>query len=1763
MVSDVSTNWLQLLLKELRRIAAQLQAKPLSVQDQTEYAAAVQFIELRVPVLGNDEWKALVSSGAVSEVFEFAVGSVLEDPLSCIAVQSWAGAMDALLARTKPSVSAAHHIPQLWDAARRLAKDRSGNNVILHAALKLLRVFLHRSPVNIDCTPRYHLPHPVKTVSVAPRLAALELVPYIILQPYKCAQQQQQYPQEERTGSPTPLNSLPRRLVLAAPWVDYLRKAVGCSIPVVREKALESIFVLLKEGVVLDTAQFNVILDMMLRLAESEEISSKIENVLGTVIGFLLNTAQHGSDWTHFAATNAADAGDMIRRIFHPRAMTHATQRVLSVAIGELLVQTVSSEWMENAVARIFELLQPTPYDDRMYMPTIVSRAVLLWASRMGSDMFRGSLVEILVRFLDASCTKSVTHTALLCLTGVVRMIVATSDFATVLWAQLLQIPVRHPSLMQVTSEAMACLAHQNEVCGRALLRRLYTASTEIETDKPLPTSVALHAKALLAMPAEFLQRPCVLETLRALFASFSIGITPPKVEVIFFRRVEYFNRIALLLLKHQRDQLSPATVTNLKMSVRVFLSLLVSNPSGTSLYARAASSACAVIAEVGASDIELKLVFALLDTLEAAGFSSQQSVWSAAYALFTGTPWLVCSDGMGKRGILAKALADVSDANRDGVPCAAEEQGEISDMGGTRLVGVAEECLDDYQRLLPNMTQKPQAVATWRAVSLIVGGCTERAGEECVQRVFVSLREWCAAAEADPVVTAWNVLCCLNGIFARCDSEHEWVKTSAMEWFTFVEEHWLSSSVWAVRRAAAQLLARLAVITGQLDDFTSVVVKNFNDGEDAYRLSGVLLALGEMHGTGSSATASMAISFVLRVLRQHGVSGGMTVAAAALVAMVRMTPRHSQLINSVLPAALVAQLLLPAMTTIVDPFVFVLLLELFLILLPHEQAMVNKGVNVCVRGVIQILFSSRALHDEVTSAVLNTVRLAVNDPNHTPTDAMANVSASFLTALNSLALKKEMLGLLEGNGRFNDSVSRAAAEMLGVCCSVVSAVDFFRASLLRIAQMLDAAVSTETRNAWINVARIILQNSDRKHLSVFLEEMELIMRGKPAQLCDGECTRHEPLMNSNHEEEMGELSSAKKTNMNGKRDDDEKQVQMVASEVGSKLAVLSLMTEMMRQPDLYVNLEGDALVRYLNLLFWSVSLAEVEPLFIRPAVNALLIVVEKYGNRVKDISTPFLLPWRVMLVSGMRRVIQSSVFCCEESCLLAESFINCNLADDNSVRRVVLALMTLLETLERCDADYEAIVHGGCGRVVLALSACRTRAAAAGWLQAEEAALEALASLSGQAAVALISNQLVASMAMVHGFEPAYDMSLTTLDECTHADLAAVLGVLENMCSAVQALGPTVRHAAGCLLCLVICTPGVALRPLRTIVPLLSTKHQELIASTAFGLLLQEGDEALNDEDATYLLEIAAATTCEKSAAEVETVLLALATHHRPCVGSLASLRLAVEASCSVACINTVLRSFDVDVLVVGDEPTPATRAYMQHISEEKRREMALATACGFVLLQLINLTDEQQQPLFVGSRVMEAALSRLMEALARSADPLALLQHVFPKMHQDVRLCSIIFTACSSAHQPELRRQWSPCVQHALLCIIHKEMLLQEKHSSLVLERVRLFIRALLILEAESSFYVDATDTMFSLYPDACAALTQQLMRHHVCELKSVIQSLCSEKAATLRRLMQLQGFGETPHESSLKMEGGSKHNHTATAVPQRLTINLSSYT
>ncbi|ESL07527.1 hypothetical protein TRSC58_04782 [Trypanosoma rangeli SC58] len=1773
MVRDASTNWLLLVLGRLRRAAAQLRSRPVCEQGQAEYAATVQLLELQVLALESDEWRALAGSGAVAEVVGFAVESVLEDPLSCFAVQAWAGAMDALLARANPAVNAAQHVPRLWDAAKRSAKDRGGNNATLQAALTLLRVVLKRCPADVDCVPRHNLPHPVKTVAVAPRVAALELLPYLILQPHKYIQQQQQrrqhYTHEERPGGPTPPSLLlSRRPLLAAAWLDYLRKAVACPLLVVRERAAESICDLLKGGVVLEAFQSAAMLDMLMSLAKSDGISCRLENGVGTAIGCLLAAARDGIDWTHFAAATDAEAADIIRHIFNPRAMNHATQRVLSVAIGELLLQTVSLDSTERAVSRLFELLQPVPHDDRMYMPTIVSRAVLLWASRMGSDMLRGVVATSLIRFLDASYAKIVTHTTLLCVIGVVRMVLATSEFAAALWAQLLRIPMRHPSLLQVTGEAMACLAQHNELCERALLRELYTASIEMEPDKPLSPSFALHAKALLVMPAEFVRRPCVLEILIELVAALSIDLPPPEVKGFFLMHVEYFNRLALLLLKHQRGQLPPATVANVRTSVRVFLSLLVSNPSGTSVYARAASSACVVLMEVGASDIELKLVVALLETLDAAGVSLQRDVRSAVYALLTRaswSAWSACSDDTGKRGVVMQALADVSEANRNGLPCLAEERGDTAEVEGARLLGVAAECLDEYQRFLPPMTQKAQTNATWHAVCLIVASCTEWVEEGCRQVVLDSLRGWCTAAEGEPMVTAWNVLCCLNGLFVRCDGALEWVTAAATEWFTFVEDHWLSSSVWAVRLAAAQLLARLAAITGRRDDFTSVAVKNFSTGVDAYHLSGVLLALGEMHRTNSGATASMAISFVLRVLKQHGVCGDTAVVAAALVAMTRMVPHHSAQVHAVVSTVLMPQLLSPATTATVDPFVLVLLLELFLLVLPHMPPATHPGVSVCVRGVVHAVVSSRALSGEATSAVLSMLRRAAADPQRPLVEVTANVVATSPPVLDPLALKKEVLGLLGSNGCSNDLVSCAAADMMGVCCGAAAAANVLWVSLVRLAQMIDAAASLETRQAWMNVARIVLHGADGAHLSACQEEMKLIMRGKPVhQPHDGEAVAREPLVKSGREEGMGGFSASREKKGNEAKDGDAAKAEMVTSEVGAKLAVLSLMTEMVQQPHLCVRLKDELLERHLHLLISSASLVEVEPLFIRPAADALLAVVDRYGQRAKDAATPFLNPWRVALVSGIRRIIQHSLVCCAESCQLAESFIRCNLADDASVRRVVVALRALLETLEGCDADDDAVVHGGCGRIILALSACRTQAVAAHWLQAEQAASEAMASMSGQAAATLVCNRLATSLAMMHRFRPAYDMIPTPLDDCGYATPNDALGMLENMCSTLQVLGPTVRHTAGCLLCLLLCTPGVALRPMQTIVPLLSTTHQEAMVSTAFGLLLQEGDDALSDEDATLVLEIAAATNCAKCATEVESLLLVLATHHRPCVGSLASLRLAAEASCSVDCMNLVLQALNVDVLLASSEPTTITMVYMQHLSGEERRWMALESACGFLLLQLIHSTDDQQL-LFAGSRVMYAALSRLMEALAQSTDPLGLLRRVFPAMPHDVRLCGTVLAACSSARRPELRRRWSPCVQHALLCIIHAETLQQEQHSPQVLERVRLFIRALLMLvvEAGTSSPADATDEVGSRYPDACAVLTQQLMRLYADELKSIIQSLSSEEAALLRRLMQLQGRGEAPHASPAAVEGDAPQKRTAAAVPQRLTIDLSLYT
>lgn len=1762
------------LLKSLRCTAERLTDKSSRVQNQAEYATAVQLIESCTLTMSEDEWRTSVSSGLVSELMTFAVKSVVEHPLSCIAVRSWASAIDVLLTRTNPSVSASHHVPQLWGVAKRLARgSNNANGTALSATLTVLRAILCRCPASVDCTPRHHLPHPVKTVDLGARLAALELLPcFVLLQPQQHCHAEAGRQQGGSDARPS------QQPGLAAPWLEYLRKAVNCVVPEVQAKAVETICALLKGGVVLEAAQMTALLDMMLHLAESDKTSVRLQNNVGTVIGCLLARTQRGGDWTHFAATNAVDSARIVGRLFQPLTMTHVTQHVLSVAVVELLLQTVSIQWMGAAVARLFELLQPVQHDDRLYMPTIVSSAVVLWASRMNSDVRRVALVKELARFLDLSCDKVVTHTALLCLVGVIRMTVVTSEYASFIWGQLLQIPTRHSSLIQVASEAMACLAERSKMCDRALLLGLYTASGEMEFEKPLPPVVALHAKALLAMPAEFLRRQCVLGILLAFVASLSIEVPPPKLEYNVLRRVEYFNRFVLLLLEHQSGQLSSSTVASIKTSVRIFLSLLVSNPTTTSLYTRAASSACAVLVKLGASDVELKLLVALLEILDAfnGGIGSTgQSVRVAAYKLISETPWSACFDRIDRRVLIARALEDVAGANREGVPCpvtvAGDEREDADRVELDQLLNVAPEFWNDCHRLLPTKAQGVQAHATQSAVCLILKCCMGSAETENVQLVFSRLREWRAAVDEDPAVTAWNTLCCLNGLFGQCGGNGVgWVGEAAAEWFAFVELHWLSSGVWGVRSAAAKFLARLAALTGRRDDFTSAAVKKYGVNADVNLLSGVMLTLGEMHSDDDSATAPMATSFVVGVLRQHGVCGNMTIVVSAIAAMIRMVPRHMELVSAVVSTVVVPQLLTPATeTTTLNPLVLMCLLKLFSVILDKVPVTKDVAVSVCVKGVIYAALSCRELSEEATCAVLNIVHSILN---HLEQSTMGATGAECDSAplVHPAVVRREVLKLLGNDACTGDLSLREAANVLVACWRLADSVGAPFESLLRFASRIDAAASPETRDAWARMTRYVALRVDHRHMERCQREMELIMRGKPAQVFDAGDTRHDVTRKSDFAGEEEWLSSSmKKSNGTNNSSTAGEEKEEATTDVASKLAVLKLMTEIMRHPEKYENFGPGSVAfeRFLHLLFGSVSMAEMVPNFVRPATEALLVIVEKYGRCVKGVSTPFLLPWKVMLVNGMRSVIQHSVFCFEECCVLVEKFIECNLADDSSVRRVVQALATLLEALERCNTDYDAVGHGGCGRVVLTLSACCTRAAQEGWMQAEECASNVIASPSGQAAAALLCNQLVTSITVAHGFEPTHDMVPTPLEEFKCTNPAAALYVLNHMCGAGHALGPTVRHAAGCLLSLLLCTPGVPLRSMRGVIPFLTAKHQEVMMSTALGLLLQEGDEALSNEDAEEVLEILVATTCEKSRKHVESLLLAMASHSRPCVGSLTTLRLALEASCGVEYVNVVLHHLHVDVLLASGEPTTTTTVYVQKLSMEEWRDVAFASVSGFLLLQLTNPTREQWRKPLKGPNVSEAALSRLAEALTQTADPLALLQRVFPNMHEDTSLCGAIFALCVSARRPELRQLWLPCVQHALLSVIHTETLLREGHGPLVEERVSLFIRGLLMLmPSSSSSSADmrgAVEVVHSNHPEVCAVLTQRLMRDYVGELKCVIRSLGEREAAALRGLMQFYGSNAVSHTAPAKTEAQSQKDRTTTMIPERLTINVASFT
>ncbi|KAH9601251.1 hypothetical protein LSM04_002189 [Trypanosoma melophagium] len=1817
-MSTSSPTTLSLLLQQLRNTASQLTAKPLYAPHQAEYAAAVQLMESHILAMSDGAWRAVVSDGTASDLIGFAIESVSRDALSSVAVQAWLDTMDTLLLRTKPSANPTHLVLQLWETATRMARDRSSESGTLTAVLRLLRVILQRRPMSIECVPRQHLPHPVKTVGIAPRLAALELLPLLVLhqghQPQHNNQQQQKQQQKQSERGMNHNNN--QKVILTSPWFEYLRKAIISPIPTVRGKAVEAICVLLHGGLSPDATQITSLLDLLMRLAEGGEMSPKLQNDLGTAVGRLIALSQRGAGWSHFAATNASDSARIIARVFQSATMTRSTQRLLSIAIGELLLLLASSPTsVEEAINCIFGLLLPVPYDERMYMPPIVSRAVQCWASLVGSDMIRVAIVRSLSRFLDTSSGKRVTHTALLCLKKVLLTTVTTSEFDVSLWAQLLLVPQRHPTLAQATSNAAASLAQRSEMCGRMLLRELYTACGEIEPEKMLLPSFTLRAKVLVTMPSVFLRRPAVLETLLAIVASLSIDTPPPRVEGAFLRRVTYFNRLALLLLTHQRGRLAPAIITNIKTSVRVFLSLLVSNPSEAPLYGRAASSACSILVELGTGDLELKLVVALLEAVEATGGEVGMQLRAAAYALLGGALWSACSDDVGKRGVLLQALADVADAIRSGVPCVASSvEGEKDDMLLLPLLlppqvscAVLADFLDDRQRLVPGVSQKTQAHVAYCAVQSIIGGCSN--GEQtCLQRVFENLAEWRNMNGGDVAVTAWNVMRCLDGIFANCTSESlkEVGASSADEWFTFVTDHWLSSDIWVVRLAAAQLLSRLAIATGKRDAFTSNAVKGFDVNAETYHLSGTLLALGEMHSDYDTPTASMAISFVARVLKQqHGLRGDTTVVKSALLALIRMTPKHGQLIKSTMSTTLIPQLLVPAPMTPIEPIVSSLLLTLSSMLSLQVPPQQDNGIRVCVRNFVYSAASFQSLSAEGTSSILRDVQRNVKDLKQIvkPHRDIANASTFIL---DIAIVRRRILRLLKDpGGRLSDEVSREIANVLDACFHLNNS-DLNNVSLLQVASMIDMAASDETRSAWINLACTIVFYAccdGYRHLGTRIQQMELVVRGKPAQQREEseENVKMDATSNDTHEDEQRLSFGGNKKRgtgatglgVGGGAGKGETAME-VTSEVASKVAVLTLMTEILQRqlqlqqqykegvlPDAPVEIDDEMRTSLLRVLLAAASLAEVMPSMITPAVSALHAAVRLYGGRAGDSKSgvPPLHPWRVLLVNALQSVISRAVFCCDAACALAEAFLECGVADDGGVRRVSTALTLLLTALDAREAEADAVAartsvnvspavrYGGGSRVLIALAACSRRCGAAA---------AAIASASGQAAAALLCNQLTTSIALAHGYEPTHDMVSAPLDDCAHTTPAAALAVLSCMCAAAYALGPTVRHAAGCLVCLLLCMRCVPLRPMLGIVPLLSTKHQEIIWEVSFKLLqlpgkkveVEEhgvlGDEAFTDGDAADVLDIAAATTCEKSAEKVESLLHIIAVHHRCYVGSLGALRLALQASCRVGCVEHLLHHVKVNAILTCEEKIFSAMAqYVKKLSTVEQQHLALSSPSGLLLMLLLPPTENgKAEELLKGPTLTETVMVRLAEALAQADEPLLLLQRVFPRPQESMRVCGILLALCLSVRSAVLQQRWSPCVEYVLLSIIHSETMRRENHSPKVLERITLFVRGVLLLLSTAT-----AETVRLRHPNACAALTKELLRENANELKEVIQSLPIGEAAALRKLMQLQDCGNSvgaqrkTHEyrSSKEVQPQGR----ATAIPQRLTINVASYT
>lgn len=1787
-----------------------------STANRIEYLRLLQRIEaLLLKSIAPAYLPELIRRNLAATLVKVGIAHSGGGVLSFGAQQTWINVLHLLLPAVKEKLSLSHLVPPLWDSVVKLNKDGSTATAALCGSMQMLQVLLVYYPCNIVMQ-RRQLPHLANTASVPVRVQAVTLLPWLV---YNL----KQGPHSSGEAS------------LNADCFEYLSRGLECGVQAVQEASVSALRAMMEMGITIDRSLCAPLLDKLYLLcAKAPDGAAPLAHGSGVCIGYLLSLAQTnftvssilrltemrrdsaapptGLSWNFFGGVTPEESSAVVARLFKPAAALGRGQHcALAVAMGTVLSLCVWPAHMGAALTCVFSLPLAMAPDNRRYMATVMSEALVRYAREMPSNAPRVLLVARLREYLHSGIKNRTVLLALLyAIKDILIMLVACREVSQALSNDLSALALKEPGVVAVCSEAKAVLVSGSPHLLRRYLDRFVDLCHKLSARGSLEVDVefSLLAKTLLAMPPHIGElRSPILTALAYLGSS-----DPPCVVVDrHYRQAELFFLLCTTMLKHHHQLLSSFTEEKLANSANMFLSLLVSNPSTDSLpYLRAASAACTLLGVKQASESELFLAVGLLEgqrmaaeapppTAAAAAPSGREAQLSSlrtklygdVYRVVRNTPWRGSDEGS-LRWVISQALSTIEAMH--GTPGHIIPATEGMALPGSPF-------LNRHRSHLPpsdNNGGASDACETAVAAVRLVAWGLRHYGRSNVRFCCGLLDRIGRLQERDSVPTAaellecsprtWNMLCLLHHILAEAAGDMEaslslYAKEYAAhsaEWKTYIQP-WLRSGHLDLRCLAARVLGCLLCLRGEVDAFTTQLLQTKNDVSDS------LLALTEAHSacalynSSPAATQPIAMSVIAEAVKRQALASS---TSSSLLCCVRLAETCPSMLREGAIVMAMQQVLVTAERSdsmaLVSPVITALLCIITTRILEGdgEDSSGGGGGTAAVRGHDK----SGGAEDKETQVAAQTATIVLqrvlspHQPSLLAEFAEDKEAATALVEMVAAALRASARGAQLYGGRqcisrllrhflsgsvFTPMWTPVSAKALGGFVPLlpegaVCALAGLREAVheeghciapAQLGLLMDVTTSGNVRRRWLGVALAeLLAVSDTARRVVFKEVLAVVLARSP----DVSEALRETQTNLDSLNEFFSSHAARVVRDGGGGNDDgddeggrlDRRSPAAAAatgrahsrrvaryyDVAAKVAVLELFASTIQRSDC-----ADANV--MNAVVTMTPLMEAMPELLDSASDILLSVLRFTATQPDG-----LMQWSTQLISNIKTAIQLSIFRPRNGCELALTLLTSRMCVDGNLRRVVKGLSLLLHTLERLRSEGYSFMAGGMGAVALTLATIAKEGHR--WPLSATAARQCLTSAAGQFALTELCNSLTTAVAVSNGFEPPPDLLRLTsgdADNTAGPDVSAVLGALALLCDTPeQWMGPSLRHALGNLVCLVVGTDGADLSAVPAIVADLAAPHQEIVAEVAMRTLLDSN--GLRYEEEMLLALALSKATVDLDPGDVRRVVQKLFTinaaqvfcYESPSVVVAAGvLGMALRAGCGTETIELVLSDLTVTYLSLEAEANGALAAaaldYLAtHHDAHLRLLRGRCAALGLLLAEMAAKRAATTPAKGGATFVSPLARATLPEEVAE-----ALLQ-LLEKCQDAVGLAGSLW--CYDGAFPAVRTVL--CVAYSqlptggapssdksreldgLCTFLLSSLAAPEDHAPTVEQLLWVVRFVTTLLDTD-----DAVEGLLRWLQPVGVLLAQKTAKEHGAQLKSAVRELGREKGIVLREFME----------------------------------------